>query len=33
MIPPRRAICCGWLTLHRNVVDGSGLGGIPVKNR
>jgi hypothetical protein len=22
-----------WLTLHRNVVDGSGLGGIPVKNR
>jgi Taurine catabolism dioxygenase TauD, TfdA family len=22
-----------WLTLHRNVVDGSGLGGIPVKAR
>ena len=22
-----------WLTLHRNVADGSGLGGIPVKAR
>jgi hypothetical protein len=22
-----------WLTLHRNVADGSGLGGMPVKNR
>jgi Taurine catabolism dioxygenase TauD, TfdA family len=22
-----------WLTLHRNVADGAGLGGIPVKAR
>ena len=27
----RRHLLRLWLTLHRNVVDGAGLGGIPVK--